>query len=217
MRPASTSSCGAVAGADVVAAAFPSGLDADPFFPFFPALGFAALALAFALSLDFGFCALPALTSPAIAFVPATDPAVVADLAAVAGFAVAAGLAVTPVLVVPPDLAAVAGLVAVADRAPAAPAGIAVDMALAASVSDLTAASIALVAALTDCRAVVIVLAEDVACAAAVFSFAAAFVTRVAAEDTVRGAAAGFRAVADVAALPVLARVLFVATDLPLS
>jgi hypothetical protein len=39
----------------------------------------------------------------------------------------------------------------------------------------------------------------------------------VAAEDTVRGAAAGFRAVEDLAALPVPARVLFVGTDLPLS
>jgi hypothetical protein len=67
---------------------------------------------------------------------------------------------------------------------------VAVDIALAASVSDLTAVSIALVATLIACSAVVIVLAEDVAFVAAVFSFAAADVTLVAAEETVRAVGA---------------------------
>lgn len=75
-------------------------------------------------------------------------------------------------------------------------AGIAVDMALAASDSDCTAVSIALVALLMARSALVIVFAESVACPAAVFSFAAAFVTRVAADETARGIAAAVAAAA---------------------
>ena len=51
----------------------------------------------------------------------------------------------------------------------------------------MTADSIALLAVLIACSAVVIVLAEDVALVAAVFSFDAAAVTLVAAADTARG------------------------------
>jgi hypothetical protein len=78
----------------------------------------------------------------------------------------------------------------VLDRAEVLVAGIAVDIALAASVSDLTAVCIALVAVLIACSAVVIVLAEDVAFVAAVFSCAAADVTLVAAEFTDRAVVA---------------------------
>jgi hypothetical protein len=66
-----------------------------------------------------------------------------------------------------------------------------------------------LVAALTDCRAVVIVLAEDVACVAAVFSFAAAFVTLVAADETTRDVAA-VPAAEDLVMPPLAALVLLV-------
>jgi hypothetical protein len=62
-------------------------------------------------------------------------------------------------------------------------------MAMAASVSDLTADSIALLALLIACNAVVIVLADDVAWVAAVFSLDAAVVTLAAAADTARGVA----------------------------
>jgi hypothetical protein len=79
-------------------------------------------------------------------------------------------------------------------------AGIAVDMALAASDSDFTAVSIALVALLMARSAVVSVLAESVAWAAAVFSLAAAAVTLVAAAETALGVAAG--AAPDVAEVP---------------
>ncbi len=75
-------------------------------------------------------------------------------------------------------------------------AGIAVDIAMAASVSDLTAVSIAFVAVLIAASALVIVLAEVVALLAAVFSFAAAAVTLVAAVETARCDAAGVFAVA---------------------
>jgi hypothetical protein len=67
---------------------------------------------------------------------------------------------------------------------------VAADMAFAASVSDLTADSIALVAVLTAWSAVVIVLADEVALEAAVLSFAAAVVAFVAAAETARGVAA---------------------------
>jgi hypothetical protein len=66
-------------------------------------------------------------------------------------------------------------------------AAVAVDIALAASVSDFTADSIALVAVLIDCRAVVIVRADVVALLAAEFSLVAADVTFVAAAETVLG------------------------------
>jgi hypothetical protein len=88
------------------------------------------------------------------------------------------------------DVAARATLLAAVvalDRAALVVDGIAEDIALAASVSDLTAVSIALVAVLIACSAVVMVLAEDVAFVAAVFSCAAADVTLVAAVETVRG------------------------------
>jgi len=87
------------------------------------------------------------------------------------------------------DVAARATLLAAVvalDRAALVVDGIAEDIALAASVNDLTAVSIALVAVLIACSAVVMVLAEDVAFVAAVFSCAAADVTLVAAVETVR-------------------------------
>jgi hypothetical protein len=88
------------------------------------------------------------------------------------------------------DVAARAAVVlappVVLERAELAGEGIAADIALAASVSDLTAVSIDLVAALIACSAVVIVLADVVAFVAAVFSFAAADVTLVAAVETDR-------------------------------
>jgi hypothetical protein len=83
------------------------------------------------------------------------------------------------------DRRAVVGLAAVL----AAGSGIAADMALAASDSDFTAVSIALVALLIARSALVIVLAESVAWVAAVFSLAAAVVTLAAAADMARGVA----------------------------
>jgi hypothetical protein len=68
-------------------------------------------------------------------------------------------------------------------------AAVAVDMAFAASVSDLTADSIALVALLIAWSAVVMVLADEVALVAAVLSFVAAVVTFVAAAETALGVA----------------------------
>jgi len=67
---------------------------------------------------------------------------------------------------------------------------VAADIAFAASVSDFTATSIALVAVLIAWRAVVMVFADEVALVAAVLSFVAAAVTLVAAADTVLGVAA---------------------------
>jgi hypothetical protein len=150
---------------------------------------------------------------------PAEGLAVPADAFPVAGFAVAAeDLVVRPAgdfaaedfapaaRTVRADVATravVLAAVVVPERAALA---VAVDIALAASVSDFTAVSIALVAALIACSAVVIVLAEDVALVAAVFSCAAADVTRVAAVETVRavGAVVVVRlAVAVLAVLPV--------------
>jgi hypothetical protein len=98
------------------------------------------------------------------------------------------------------DPRAVVGLAAVL----AAGSGITADMALAASDSDFTAVSIALVALLIARSALVIVLAESVAWVAAVFSLAAAVVTLVAAADTARG-------VAGPVAVPVARRVVFAA------
>jgi hypothetical protein len=79
-----------------------------------------------------------------------------------------------------------AGVVLAADVV----AAVAVDIFLAASVSDLTADSIALVAVLIDFSAVAIVRAEVVALPAAEFSLVAAFVAFVAAADTARGVGA---------------------------
>jgi hypothetical protein len=67
----------------------------------------------------------------------------------------------------------------------AAPDGLAVDIALAATASALAAAVMALVALFIDCIAVDIVLADDVALAAAVVILVAAEVTLVAAADAV--------------------------------
>jgi hypothetical protein len=111
------------------------------------------------------------------------------------------------------DAVAVRAAVVLAPVVPervAAPAGIAVDIALAASVSDLTAVCIALVAELIACSAVVIVLADVVAFVAAVFSCAAADVTLVAAVVTVRVVGAVLEAVVRRLAVPVRAA-LFVA------
>ncbi|HUN37356.1 MAG TPA: hypothetical protein VMU95_35600 [Trebonia sp.] len=87
-------------------------------------------------------------------------------------------------------------------------AAVAVDIALAASVSDLTADSMALVAVLIDCKAVVMVRADVVALLAAVFSFVAAFVTLVAAADTCRGVEADVAVLRLVAVRLVLGRLL---------
>jgi hypothetical protein len=74
-------------------------------------------------------------------------------------------------------------------------AGLAVDIALAAAVSDFVAAVIALVAVFIACKAVDIVLAEVVAFVAAAVILVAAFVTLVAADETVRAALAADGAV----------------------
>jgi hypothetical protein len=66
--------------------------------------------------------------------------------------------------------------------------GLAVDIVLAAAVSDLAAADIDLVAVFIACMAVDIVLADVVAFVAAVVILVAAEVTLVAADDTVRAA-----------------------------
>jgi hypothetical protein len=73
---------------------------------------------------------------------------------------------------------------------PLAAAGLATDMALAASVSDFVAAVMAFVAAFIACMAVDIVLAEDVAFVAAAVILVAAAPTLVAADETVRAAVA---------------------------
>jgi hypothetical protein len=98
-------------------------------------------------------------------------------------------------LVVPEaDLDDAADLVPVAG---AAAAGLAVDIALAAAVSDFVAAVIALVAVFIACKAVDIVLAEVVAFVAAAVILVAAFVTLVAADETVRAALAAVGASLD--------------------
>jgi len=88
-------------------------------------------------------------------------------------------------------------------------AGLAEDIALAASVSDLLAVVMALVAAFIACIAVDIVLADDVALVAAAVIFVAAAVTLVAADETVRAAVAGVAAFLDEVrdALPEVLRV----------
>jgi len=101
-------------------------------------------------------------------------------------------------------------LLAGVDLAADVVAAVAVDIALAASVSDLTADSIALVAVLIDCRAVVIVFADVVALLAAEFSLVAAFVTLVAAADTARGVEADVEVLRLVAVRLVLGRLVLV-------
>jgi hypothetical protein len=83
-------------------------------------------------------------------------------------------------------------------------AGLAIDMVLAAAVSDFAAVSIALVAELMACIAVAIDLAEVVAFVTAAFSFVVAALTLAACDETSR----------DVLVVLVL---LVVATDLPSS
>ena len=152
----------------------------------------------------------PALAGPLAAFAPfaaaaPVDPPLlaVADRVPVA-LAVPPDAVLVPAVRVPAVLVPavlVAGLaalavldgartvrVAVVPRAGVV-AAVAVDMALAASVSDLTADSIALVAVLIAWSAVVMVLADEVALVAAVFSFVAAVVTFVAAAETALGVA----------------------------
>ena len=192
------------------------------FLPFLAPL-FADLAL-----LDFfGFAGLAGLAAAefaAVEFVTGTLPLAAAVLLA---FAV-------PALAEVPGFEAVARAVrGLAGAAPLA-AGIAADMALAASDSDFTAVSIALVALLMARSALVIVFAESVAWVAAVFSFAAAFVTLVAADETSRGvtvpaALAGVRvvrfaaepvvrlAVADVVRVAVVRLAVVVAALVPLA
>jgi hypothetical protein len=82
-----------------------------------------------------------------------------------------------------------------------AAAGLTEDIALAASVSDLLAVVMALVAAFIACMAVDIVLADDVAFVAAAVILVAAAVTLVAADETVRAAVAGVCVVLDPDAL----------------
>ncbi|MCW2930135.1 MAG: hypothetical protein JWM19_1097, partial [Actinomycetia bacterium] len=146
----------------------------------------AALAVA-ALPLPASVAA--ALAEPLPAFAPFADAALVDPLPLVAAdrvpvvLAVAPdGVALVPVVLVPVALAARAAVpvpgalvlldVARAVRVAAVPragavAAVAVDMAFAASVSDLTADSIALVAVLIAWSAVVMVLADEVALVAA--------------------------------------------------
>ena len=120
---------------------------------------------------------LAAVEFAAVEFVTGTLPLAAAVLLA---FAV-------PALAEVPGFEAVARAVrGLADAASLA-VGIAADMTLAASDSDFTAVSIALVALVMARSALVIVFAESVAWVAAVFSFAAAFVTLVAADETSRG------------------------------
>ena len=109
-------------------------------------------------------------------------PAVLVPVAFVARAAVP-----VPGALVLPDEARVVRVVVV-PRAGAV-AAVAVDMAFAASVSDLTADSIALVAVLIAWSAVVMVLADEVALVAAVLSLVAAVVTFVAAAETALGVA----------------------------
>jgi hypothetical protein len=133
----------------------------------------------------------PALAGPLPVFAPfAAADRVPVDLAAPEDAVVLVPAVLVPV---PAALAVLDGArtarVAVAARAGVV-AVVAVDMALAASVSDLTADSIALVAVLIAWSAVVMVLADEVALVAAVFSFVAAVVTFVAAAETALGVAA---------------------------
>jgi hypothetical protein len=128
------------------------------------------------------------------------DRADAADLAAVlAGLAVRRALAavvralvavvraVVRALAVPVGLAEDRDLLAL-DFGAAAGIALAVDIVLAAAVSDFAAVVMAFVAVFIACMAVDIVLAEDVALVAAAVILLAADVTLVAADDTVRAA-----------------------------
>lgn len=117
------------------------------------------------------------------------DRADAVDLAAVlAGLAVRRGLrAVVRALAVPVGLAEDRDLL-VLDFGAAAGIALAVDIVLAAAVSDFAAVVMAFVAVFIACMAVDIVLAEDVALVAAAVILVAADVTLVAADDTVRAA-----------------------------
>ena len=157
----------------------------------FVAVLFAAVALAAEVFTGPVFAAVPALAATLL------DLAALALVAAAFG-AVLLALAV-PLAVLARDAVVRAAAVRVAgrtvravpaDRVDGVEATVAADIALAASVSDFTATSIALVAVLIACRAVVMVFADEVALVAAVLSFVAAVVTLVAAADTVLGVAA---------------------------
>lgn len=162
----------------------------------FVAVLFAAVALAAALFTGPVFAAVPALAATLLDL--AALALVAAALVAAAFGAVLLALAV-PLAVLARDAVVRAAAVRVAgrtvravpaDRVDGVEATVAADIALAASVSDFTATSIALVAVLIACRAVVMVFADEVALVAAVLSFVAAVVTLVAAADTVLGVAA---------------------------
>jgi hypothetical protein len=168
----------------------------------------AALALA-ALPLPASVAA--ALAEPLPLFAPFADaapvdppPLVVADRVPVVLAAAGDAVVLVPAVLVPvafearaagpalgalvlPDEARVVRVVVVPRAGVVA--AVAVDMAFAASVSDLTADSIALVAVLIAWSAVVMVLADEVALVAAVLSFVAAVVTFVAAAETALGVA----------------------------
>ena len=122
------------------------------------------------------------------------DRDVLADRAGAAGLAaVLAGLAVRRAVAVVRALAVPAGLaedrdVRALDFGAAAGMALAVDIVLAAAVSDFAAVVMAFVAVFIACMAVDIVLAEDVALVAAAVILVAAEVTLVAADDTVRAA-----------------------------
>jgi hypothetical protein len=120
--------------------------------------------------------------------VPA-DRADAVDLAAVlAGLAARRVLAaVVRALAVPAGLAEDRDLLAL-DFGAAAGIALAVDIVLAAAVSDFAAVVMAFVAVFIACMAVDIVLAEDVALVAAAVILLAADVTLVAADETVRAA-----------------------------
>ena len=124
------------------------------------------------------------------------DPADAVDLAAdFAGLAVRRALAlmvralavVVRALAVPAGLAEDRDLLAL-DFGAAAGIALAVDIVLAAVVSDFAAVVMAFVAVFIACMAVDIVLAEDVALVAAAVILLAADVTLVAADETVRAA-----------------------------
>ena len=117
------------------------------------------------------------------------DPADAVDLAAdFAGLAVRRSLApVVRALAVPAGLAEDRDLLAL-DFGAAAGIALAVDIVLAAAVSDFAAVVMAFVAVFIACMAVDIVLAEDVALVAAAVILLAADVTLVAADETVRAA-----------------------------
>jgi len=123
------------------------------------------------------------------------DRADAVDLAADFGLAVRRALApvvralavVVRALAVPPGLAEDRDLLAL-DFGAAAGIALAVDIVLAAAVSDFAAVVMAFVAVFIACMAVDIVLAEDVALVAAAVILLAADVTLVAADETVRAA-----------------------------